>query len=176
MRHGTDFFTSPPKEGVLRIFSPLKIRRIRPGLNPRTWVPKASTLPGDHRSRLIRCIIPGNITVVFWLYIYIIFNTLWFDQSHRGWRSSKSITANYIHQHKHTVFSFYLLCFIFWYFTCEIDVELLCIPWYWGLREQGYLSLKRVGEFMLIENLYLILMDPCIVVRLRRNNQPDATL
>ena len=25
LRHGTDGFTSPPKEGVLRIFSPLKI-------------------------------------------------------------------------------------------------------------------------------------------------------
>ena len=52
LRRGTDGFTSPPKEGVLRIFSPLKIRRIRPGLNPRTWVLKASTLPLDHRSRL----------------------------------------------------------------------------------------------------------------------------
>ena len=51
LRHGTDGFTSPPKEGVLRIFFPLKIRRLRPGLNPRTWVPKASTLPLDHRSR-----------------------------------------------------------------------------------------------------------------------------
>ena len=39
LRHGTDGFTSPPKEGMLRIFSPLKIRRLRPGLNPRTWVP-----------------------------------------------------------------------------------------------------------------------------------------
>ena len=47
----SDGFTSPPKEGVLRIFSPLKIRRLRPGLTPRTWVPKASTLPLDHRSR-----------------------------------------------------------------------------------------------------------------------------
>ena len=62
LRHGTDGFTSPPKEGVLRIFSPLKIRRLRPGLNPRTWVPKASTLLLDHRSRscsvkivLIKC-------------------------------------------------------------------------------------------------------------------------
>jgi len=27
LRNGTDGFTSPPKEGVLRIFSPLKIRR-----------------------------------------------------------------------------------------------------------------------------------------------------
>ena len=51
LRHGTDGFTSPPKEGVLRSFSPLKIRRLRPGLNPRTWVLKASTLPLDHRSR-----------------------------------------------------------------------------------------------------------------------------
>ena len=41
LRHGTDGFTSPPKEGVLRIFSHWKIRRLRPGLNPRTWVPKA---------------------------------------------------------------------------------------------------------------------------------------
>jgi len=53
LRRGTDGFTSPPKEGVLRIFSPLKIRRLRPGLNPRTWVPKASTLPLDHRSTII---------------------------------------------------------------------------------------------------------------------------
>jgi hypothetical protein len=52
LRHGTDGFTSPPKKGVLRIFWPLKIRRFRPGVNPRTWVPKASTLPLDHRSRL----------------------------------------------------------------------------------------------------------------------------
>ena len=33
-------------------FSPWKIRRLRPGLNPRTWVPKASTLPLDYQSRL----------------------------------------------------------------------------------------------------------------------------
>ena len=51
LRHGTDDFTSPPKEGVLRIFLPLKIRRFRPGFNPQTWVLKASTLPLDHRSR-----------------------------------------------------------------------------------------------------------------------------
>ena len=47
----TDGFTSPPKEGVLRIFSPWKIWRLQPGLNPRTWVLKTSTLPLDHRSR-----------------------------------------------------------------------------------------------------------------------------
>jgi len=35
-------------------FSPLKIRRLWPGLNPRTWVPKTSTLPLDHRSRFFQ--------------------------------------------------------------------------------------------------------------------------
>jgi hypothetical protein len=50
LRHGADGFTSPPKEGVLGIFSPLKIRQLQPGLNPQTWVPKASTLPLQHRS------------------------------------------------------------------------------------------------------------------------------
>ena len=54
LRHGTDGFTYPPKEGMLRIFFALQIRRLRPGLNPRTWVLKASTLPLDHRSRRCR--------------------------------------------------------------------------------------------------------------------------
>jgi hypothetical protein len=52
LRHGTDGFTTPPKEGVLRIFSPWKIRRFRPGSNPQPWVLKANTLPLDHRIRL----------------------------------------------------------------------------------------------------------------------------
>ena len=60
LRHGTDGFTSPPKEAVLRIFSSQKIRRLRPGINPRTRVLKASTLLLDHRSRLI-------------IYLYIIY-------------------------------------------------------------------------------------------------------
>jgi hypothetical protein len=55
LRHGTDRFTSPPNKVVVRIFFALKIRKIRPGANPRTWVPKASTLPLDHRSRISRC-------------------------------------------------------------------------------------------------------------------------
>ena len=50
LRHRIDGFIYPPKEGVLRIFFALKIRRLRPGANPRTWVPKASMLPLDHRS------------------------------------------------------------------------------------------------------------------------------
>jgi hypothetical protein len=52
LRHVTEGFTSPPKEVVLRIFSPWKIRQLRPGLYPRTWVLKASTQPLDHQSRL----------------------------------------------------------------------------------------------------------------------------
>ena len=32
-------------------FPPWKIQRLRSGLNPRTWVPKASALPLDHRGR-----------------------------------------------------------------------------------------------------------------------------
>jgi hypothetical protein len=40
LRHGTHGFTYLPKEGMLRIFPPLKIRWLR----PRTWVPEASTL------------------------------------------------------------------------------------------------------------------------------------
>jgi len=39
LRHGTDGFNSPPKDFFAR-----KIRRLRPGLNPRTGVPKTSTL------------------------------------------------------------------------------------------------------------------------------------
>ena len=52
MRQGTNGFISHLKEGLLRIFLPWKIRWLRPGLNPWTWIPKASTLPLDHRSRL----------------------------------------------------------------------------------------------------------------------------
>jgi hypothetical protein len=44
LRHGTDGITSPPKEGMLRIFSSKKFRRLRPGSDPRTWVPEASML------------------------------------------------------------------------------------------------------------------------------------
>jgi len=51
LRHGTDGFTSPPKEGVLKNFSPLKFRQFRPGLNLQIWILKASTLPLDHRNR-----------------------------------------------------------------------------------------------------------------------------
>jgi hypothetical protein len=44
LRHGTNGFTSLPKEGMPRIFTPEKIRWLRPGLNSRTRVPEASML------------------------------------------------------------------------------------------------------------------------------------
>ena len=50
-------------------FRSLKIRRFRPGLNPRTWVLKASTLPLDQRSRLPMKILQRNLnrsTFVVW--------------------------------------------------------------------------------------------------------------
>ena len=74
LRHGTNGFTSLPKEGLLRIFSPWKIRRLRPGSNPRTWVPKASTLPLDLRSRFsyltYLLVIPEVFGVVFFSYVF----------------------------------------------------------------------------------------------------------
>jgi hypothetical protein len=68
LRHGTDGFTSPPKEGVLRIFFTLKIRRLRPGANPRTWVPKASMLPLDHRSQTFHMPITQQTAILSTLY------------------------------------------------------------------------------------------------------------
>jgi hypothetical protein len=44
LRHETDDFTSPPKEGMLRIFVARKIRRLQPRLNPRIRVPEAIML------------------------------------------------------------------------------------------------------------------------------------
>jgi len=53
----------PSEERRAEDFFALKIRRLRPGVNPRTWLPKASTLPLDHRSRLFStyiCIMNHN--------------------------------------------------------------------------------------------------------------------
>ena len=79
LQHGTDGFTSPPKDGVLRIFSPWKIWRLWPGLNPRTWVPKASTLPLDHRSHYCNlllwfkfCLIKNSLTWIFFLCLALL--------------------------------------------------------------------------------------------------------
>jgi hypothetical protein len=38
------------RKACLEFFSPWKIRRLRPGLNPRTWVLECNTHPLDHRS------------------------------------------------------------------------------------------------------------------------------
>ena len=69
LRHGTDGSASPPKEGVLRIFSPLKIRRLRSGLNPRTWVPKASTLPLSYKIKQKHT---KHTTIYIWLYVLYV--------------------------------------------------------------------------------------------------------
>ena len=50
LRHGTHGFTSLPKEGVLRIFSPWKILTASAGFEPANL---GRTLPLDHRSRCI---------------------------------------------------------------------------------------------------------------------------
>jgi hypothetical protein len=80
-------------------FFALKIRRLRPGLNPRTWVLKASTLHIDHQSRIfgisarirttmrfsncvssISGIINGLNSVFFFNICYSATS-----ESHRGW-------------------------------------------------------------------------------------------
>jgi hypothetical protein len=50
LRHGIDGLTSPPKEGVLRIFFALKNPTSSAGFEPANFGKKASTLPLDHRS------------------------------------------------------------------------------------------------------------------------------
>jgi hypothetical protein len=51
LRRGANGFISPPKEVVLWAFIVLKIHRPRPGLNPRTLCPVASTKTLHHRGR-----------------------------------------------------------------------------------------------------------------------------
>ena len=47
-------------------FFALKIRRLRPGLNPRTWALKANTLPLDHRSRCLWYILYFFLWTLCW--------------------------------------------------------------------------------------------------------------
>ena len=48
-----------------------KIRRLRPGANLRTWVPKASTLPLDHRSRY------RHSLIIFLQYLFQHVSAMW---------------------------------------------------------------------------------------------------
>jgi hypothetical protein len=67
LRYGTNGFTSPPKEGVLRIFFARKILRLRPGLNPRSRVPEASTEAAetDQTNTVQYALIPLYIATCF---------------------------------------------------------------------------------------------------------------
>jgi hypothetical protein len=51
LRHGTDGFTSPPKEGILWIFFARKIRRLR---TRELGYQRSACLPLDHRSRYVK--------------------------------------------------------------------------------------------------------------------------
>jgi hypothetical protein len=84
LRHGTDGFTSSPKD-ELRILSLLKICRPRPGLNPRTLDPMANTLPLDHRGRYVLLGIRQKLC----LYIY-------FSLYHTGYQSEFLIQLDLI--------------------------------------------------------------------------------
>ena len=50
LRHGKTALPPFRRKACSGFFPLWKIRRLRPGLNPRTRVPKASTLPLEHRS------------------------------------------------------------------------------------------------------------------------------
>ena len=76
LRHVTHGFTSLQKEGVLRIFFALKKSwRLRPGLNPRTWVLKASTLPLYHRSRQVNLQSECYVSHL-WIFIVVRSNSI----------------------------------------------------------------------------------------------------
>ena len=61
LRHGTDGFASPPKEGVLRIFSPLKIREASAGFEPANLGTK-----GQHATSRP----PKPIYIYIYIYVY----------------------------------------------------------------------------------------------------------
>jgi len=53
--------TSPPKEGVFRIFSPLKIRRLRPGLNQEIILTKKKKMLLIHLSQQYELLRSGSM-------------------------------------------------------------------------------------------------------------------
>ena len=83
---------------ICDIFSPLKIRRLRPGLNPRTWVLQASTLPLDHQSRYgerslqLQSLTTFAITYTTSVHtkcpwLFIIFHLLFVKHKFSAWRT-----------------------------------------------------------------------------------------
>jgi hypothetical protein len=86
LRHGTHGFTSLPKEGVLRIFPPLKIRRLRPGLNPWTWVPEASTLTPRPPKPLSECLLIKCRTFLLWSRLNAGYNSVLYENNTEQYR------------------------------------------------------------------------------------------
>jgi hypothetical protein len=94
---------------MLRIFPPLKIRRLRPGLNPRTWVPEASTLtPRPPKPPTARLNI--NLTLTIYLYIRTILkiNSDYFPVSY-------SRKRNYTRKISNLKLTF---SYLFWHMKC----------------------------------------------------------
>jgi hypothetical protein len=58
--NGTDYLTSPPKEGMLRIFKYRKVQRLRPSLNPQTQEPEASMRSTRPPKPSCRCVGVGE--------------------------------------------------------------------------------------------------------------------
>jgi hypothetical protein len=52
---------------MLRIFSPEKIQRLWPGVNPRSWVPKASSVIRSNYFNLWQCLQSLNATKLRWV-------------------------------------------------------------------------------------------------------------
>jgi hypothetical protein len=99
LRYGADGLTSPPKEGVLRIFIALEKPSPRPSLNTRTLGPTASTLS----------IKPPRATLLY----YIINMVLIQEEGHlqsklssktRAYLSFHNQQCTHTHTHTHTHF------------------------------------------------------------------------
>ena len=70
LRHGRDGFTSPPKEGMLRIFFARKIRRLQPGL-----VPEASMLT----TRPLKPLVCELLLLQILLLVTHLYTNYWLD-------------------------------------------------------------------------------------------------
>jgi len=71
LRHGTDGFTSPPKEGVLRIFFALKNPTASAGFEPANLGTK-----GQHGTSRPRKPLYIYIYIYLFIYLFIYFNVL----------------------------------------------------------------------------------------------------